>query len=94
MLKGRLVSLQELRLALQTKSDMQHIIQWINTCVTLHNMIVRLGDAWEEMARDSRLDGPQHLTEHLTPSAAEDIPSQVQACCIEINCANDTLPIV
>jgi hypothetical protein len=73
ILKGRWVSLQELRLALQTKRDMQNIIQWVNACFTLHNMLAQLGNAGEEMEIDSGLNGPQRPTKVSTALEAKDL---------------------
>jgi hypothetical protein len=73
ILKGRWASIRELRLALQTKRDMQNIIQWVNACVTLHNMLAKLGDAWEEMESNSGLNGPQSPSKGSTALEAKDL---------------------
>ncbi|PLW28286.1 hypothetical protein PCASD_20235 [Puccinia coronata f. sp. avenae] len=78
----------------KARRDMQDIIQWVNACVTLHNMLAQLGDAWEEMESYSGLNGPQRPSKVSTASEAKDLQSQVQAYCIEVNYANGTLPIV
>ncbi|EHS64701.1 uncharacterized protein PGTG_22337 [Puccinia graminis f. sp. tritici CRL 75-36-700-3] len=51
ILKGRWASLQQLRLHLHKKSHMKEIIRWVSCCVTLHNMLSNLGDAWEVVHR-------------------------------------------
>ena len=91
IMKGRWALLQELRLSLQTKRDMQQIIQWVNACVTLHNMLAQLGNAWDEMETNTGLNGPQHHTKVATACGAEDHWAQAQARCIEINYANGIL---
>jgi hypothetical protein len=41
-LKGRFQSLQELQHNIQTAKDLQFIVHWIQCCIILHNMIIRL----------------------------------------------------
>ena len=93
ILKGRWALLQQLRLALHTPRDMRHIIRWVNACVTLHNMLAQLGDAWEEIQQDEGLNGPQPLSPATPSDRAENLRGIVQEKCIRLNYANGTLPI-
>ena len=93
ILKGQWASLQGLRLALHTPNDMLHVIKWVNACITLHNMLAQLGDAWDELHGDVGLAGPQRVSDSTPPEGAEVLRSEVQNRCLAINRANHTLPI-
>jgi hypothetical protein len=53
VLKSWWASLQGLRLHLNKKSNMMEIIHWINCCITLHNMLAKLGNSWAEQYHES-----------------------------------------
>eukprot|EP00644_Phytophthora_capsici_P013820 jgi/Phyca11/119893/e_gw1.40.258.1 len=46
VLKGRWSSLKELRIQLNKKEDMRRLLDWVNACVVLHNMVITYGDDW------------------------------------------------
>jgi hypothetical protein len=48
ILKSRWALLQGLRLSLNNRGDMFHILRWIRSCAILHNMLADLGNAWSE----------------------------------------------
>ncbi|EFP78485.2 uncharacterized protein PGTG_04441 [Puccinia graminis f. sp. tritici CRL 75-36-700-3] len=91
ILKGRWASLQHLRLAIQKPSDMMEIIRWVNCCVTLHNMLAHLGDAWDLL--DSSIDeaGPGRDVSH--EETARGFRDSVQVKCLDLNHSLGVLPI-
>jgi hypothetical protein len=58
ILKGRWASLQNLRLAINRKEDMKHVLDWIKCCVILHNMLANLGNAWDDLIEPIIEDNP------------------------------------
>jgi hypothetical protein len=92
ILKGCWASLQHLRLAIQKPSDMMEVIRWVNCCVTLHNILAHLGDAW------ANLEAPvnDHLGSEGTgvnEDTAKEHREVVQAKCLDINYSLGVLPI-
>ncbi|EFP75138.1 uncharacterized protein PGTG_01731 [Puccinia graminis f. sp. tritici CRL 75-36-700-3] len=92
ILKGRWASLQHLRLAIQKPSDMMEIIRWVNCCVTLHNMLAHLGDAWDSLEQSTE-DGPATAARGSPEDTAKEHRELVQAHCLEKNYLLGVLPM-
>ncbi|EFP76773.2 uncharacterized protein PGTG_02234 [Puccinia graminis f. sp. tritici CRL 75-36-700-3] len=92
ILKGRWASLQDLRLAIQKPTDMIEIIRWINCCVTLHNMLAHLGDAWDELDASTN-DTPTGEAMGRNDDTPKDFRNRVQTICLEKNYKLGVLPI-
>ncbi|OWZ14821.1 hypothetical protein PHMEG_00011636 [Phytophthora megakarya] len=58
--EARWTSLREIRLQIKRKEDVQRLLQWINACVVLHNMLHALGDGWPD---------EKEVDDQLLPSA-------------------------
>ncbi|EFP91044.2 uncharacterized protein PGTG_17316 [Puccinia graminis f. sp. tritici CRL 75-36-700-3] len=91
ILKGCWASLQQLRLAIQKPSDMMEIIRWVNCCVTLHNMLAHLGDAWDHLDPSIDEAGPGRDVSH--EDTARGFRDIVQVKCLEVNHSLGVLPI-
>ncbi len=48
MLKERWQSLTKLRLLIRNKKQYRFAVQWITTCVILHNILLKNSDVWDE----------------------------------------------
>jgi hypothetical protein len=92
ILKGRWASLQHLRLAIQKQSDMMEVIRWVNCCITLHNMLAHLGDAWEGMD-PSVSDTSSIDSRSETQDSAKSHRDGVQAQCLATNYELGVLPM-
>ena len=92
ILKGQWASLQQLRLALGSKTDMKHIIRWVNCCVLLHNMLSDLGDAWDEIQDDIDIMGSLE-SNGPSPPEANLFCDQIQQACLKFNYERGVLPI-
>jgi hypothetical protein len=71
---------------------MMEIIRWVNCCVTLHNMLGHLGDAWDGL-KDSILDDPGHAEEGRTEDTGKEQRDLIQSRCLEHNYLQGVLPI-
>ncbi|KAA1118046.1 hypothetical protein PGT21_050027 [Puccinia graminis f. sp. tritici] len=91
ILKGRWASLQHLRLAIQKPSDMMEIIRWVNCCITLHNMLAHLGDAWD--VTDSSVEEAGPGLDVIHEDNARGFRDMVQVKCLEVNHSLGVLPI-
>ncbi|EFP79523.1 uncharacterized protein PGTG_05844 [Puccinia graminis f. sp. tritici CRL 75-36-700-3] len=92
ILKGRWASLQHLQLAIQKPSDMMEVIRWVNCCVTLHNILAHLGDAWAELDVSIN-DHPGSDGPGVNEETAQEVRDVVKANCLDINYLLGVLPI-
>ncbi|EFP92408.2 uncharacterized protein PGTG_18233 [Puccinia graminis f. sp. tritici CRL 75-36-700-3] len=92
ILKGQWASLQHLRLAIQKPSDMMEVIRWVNCCVTLHNILAHLGDAWAELDVSIN-DHPGSDGPGVNEETAQEVWDVVKANCLDINHSLGVLPI-
>ncbi|MBW0568713.1 hypothetical protein O181_108428 [Austropuccinia psidii MF-1] len=46
MLKGRWSSLQQMQFQMKGPEDIQNFVNWVVTCVILHNILVKIDDQW------------------------------------------------
>ncbi|KNE99730.1 hypothetical protein PSTG_07018 [Puccinia striiformis f. sp. tritici PST-78] len=93
ILKGRWASLQGLRLQINEKKHMIEVIRWINSCVTLHNMLAHLGDSWDDRHHGSGNDSDDPPPEVVPMARAEINRQSIQDRCLEKNYETGVLPI-
>jgi len=48
ILKGRWKSLCGLRLSIMNNAQYQYAVEWIVACVVLHNILLEIGDDWNQ----------------------------------------------
>jgi len=103
ILKSRWASLQGLRLALNEREDMYHILRWVRCCIILHNMLADLGNAWEDEENDLVLPEPGEAGQERFREALSDLVmmergrekrEQVRDHAVAYNWQSGGLPIV
>lgn len=72
ILKSRWGSLKEMRQQIRTAGDLKIFTLWAIACCVLHNMLARLGDAWEDM----------YLEEDVDVDIAVVVPNQVDGTAV------------
>ena len=70
VLKGRWASLREMQNQLQNPKDMKFLINWIITCVILHNLLADIKDEWDKIFEDDIPDPPQVIPVSSCPSSS------------------------
>jgi hypothetical protein len=102
ILKSRWSSLQGMRQQIRTKADMERLVQWVVVCCVLHNMLVCLGDTWEEMYLEredeegcNNEDGGTAalIDEHLGDGGAISFREALKKTTLETNYAHRVLPM-
>jgi hypothetical protein len=71
---------------------MKQIIQWINACIILHNLLSQLGDAWDEL-HDNMNNANQPSGLESASNCTEELRNKIQEKCIEFHYNVGTLPI-
>lgn len=89
ILKGRWGSLQQLRHQIRNQREMVRLCKWTVACFVLHNMLVQLGDAWDELYRDvegdDEGDGDNDLVQEIGNDDNHAFRDQVQRTALEIH---------
>lgn len=73
---------------------MQILLRWVVACCVLHNMLARLGNAWEEMyleSEDDENDGG-YIDGQLDPSTSS-LREMLKTTTLEINYRRGVLPL-
>lgn len=93
ILKARWASLREMRQQLRSLKDMRIFIDWVLACCILHNMLARLGDAWDEMYSEDD-DEDTVLEEDMQSSQSSySFREALKKTTIETNYAHGVLPL-
>ncbi|MBW0471777.1 hypothetical protein O181_011492 [Austropuccinia psidii MF-1] len=93
ILKGRWVSLREMRLRSNDKDDITSYVDWIKACCILHNMLSHIRDLWDDLSEEEKDRLPVQLAiDKPTPTAAE-FCNQVKNRCVFHNYSIGTLPV-
>jgi hypothetical protein len=93
ILKSRWASLREMRQQLRTKEDMQGFKSWVVACCVLHNMLARLGDAWDDIFDDDEEDEDQTSYFEKPSDSSHTFREVLKKTTLETNYAHGVLPI-
>ncbi|KNZ45054.1 hypothetical protein VP01_8537g1, partial [Puccinia sorghi] len=68
ILKGQFSSLHELRTQIRNHYEMKDSIQWIISCVVLHNLLEHLKDQWNGLYEEEELDSAPVVKDNIDNS--------------------------